>query len=67
MASSAAAPSSAAGAAASTDSSSDPHAWLEDVLGEKPLAWVKEKNAACLASVGDPTKTPQCVLTHTCY
>ena len=23
----------------------DPHAWLEDVLGEKPLAWVRERNA----------------------
>ncbi|KAB2890981.1 MAG: hypothetical protein F9K40_19090, partial [Kofleriaceae bacterium] len=23
----------------------DPHAWLEDVTGEKQLAWVKEKNA----------------------
>ena len=23
----------------------DPHAWLEDVTGQKPLAWVKERNA----------------------
>jgi prolyl oligopeptidase len=23
----------------------DPHLWLEDVMGEKPIAWVKEQNA----------------------
>ena len=23
----------------------DPHLWLEEVLGDKPLAWVKERNA----------------------
>lgn len=23
----------------------DPHAWLEEVLGERPLAWVRERNA----------------------
>jgi prolyl oligopeptidase len=33
---------------------SDPHAHLEVVLGEEPLAWVAERNAACLASVGSP-------------
>ena len=37
--------------------SDDPHAWLEDVLGEKPLEWVKERNAQCLARVGDPITT----------
>ena len=31
----------------------DPHAWLEDVEGEKALAWVRERNAACVAAVGD--------------
>lgn len=35
----------------------DPHVWLEDVLGEKPLQWVRERNEACIASVGDPLKT----------
>src|SRR5262245_23405518 len=24
---------------------SDPYLWLEDVTGEKPLAWVREQNA----------------------
>jgi prolyl oligopeptidase len=24
----------------------DPHLWLEDVLGERPLAWVRERNTA---------------------
>jgi len=33
----------------------DPHAWLEDVLGEKPLAWVKERNDECIKACGDPT------------
>ena len=23
----------------------DPHLWLEEVLGDKPLAWVKQHNA----------------------
>jgi prolyl oligopeptidase len=27
----------------------DPYVWLEDVHGEKPLAWVKEQNARSLA------------------
>jgi len=26
----------------------DPYQWLEDVGGEKPLAWVQEQNAAAL-------------------
>ncbi len=29
----------------STTSVEDPFIWLEDVLGEKPLAWVRERNA----------------------
>src|SRR5258706_1513431 len=33
----------------------DPYAWLEDVHGEKPLAWVKEHNAASLGPLkSDP-------------
>jgi len=32
----------------------DPFGWLEDVTGEKPLAWVKDRNAE---SVGELTKT----------
>ncbi len=35
----------------------DPHKFLEDVLGEEPLAWVKERNANCIAAVGEPTQT----------
>jgi prolyl oligopeptidase len=27
----------------------DPHLWLEEVLGEKPLAWVRERNAVSTA------------------
>ena len=33
----------------------DPYAWLEDVHGEKPLAWVKEQNASSLGPLkSDP-------------
>lgn len=35
----------------------DPHLWLEDVLGEKPLGWVEKVNKDCLAAVGDPKET----------
>jgi len=35
----------------------DPHAWLENVLGDAPLAWVKERNAETLARLGDPSST----------
>jgi len=44
----------AAAAEATTD---DPHVWLEDILGEKPLEWVAERNALCIGAVGDPEKT----------
>ena len=30
----------------------DPHLWLEDVLGEKALAWVEEHNAKALEQLG---------------
>ena len=33
----------------------DPYAWLEDVHGEKPLAWVAEQNAKALGPLkADP-------------
>lgn len=34
------------------------HAWLEDVLGEKALAWVRAHNAKTTEALGDPTGTP---------
>jgi prolyl oligopeptidase len=45
----------ATGAVAVTESPTDPYVWLEDVHGEKPLAWVKEHNAASLGPLkSDP-------------
>lgn len=45
----------ASGAFAVTTDTVDPYAWLEDVHGEKPLAWVKEQNAASLGRLkADP-------------
>ena len=35
----------------------DPHKWLEDVLGDEPMKWVKSKNEEVIAAVGDPAKT----------
>lgn len=35
----------------------DPHKWLEEVLGEKQLEWVKERNADCIKALGDPKET----------
>src|SRR5215831_18689083 len=35
--------------AAPTAAEDDPFLWLEDVQGEKPLAWVKEQNAKSTA------------------
>ena len=43
--SSASAPAPASGAA-------DPHLWLEDVAGDKPLAWVREHNAVAERELG---------------
>ncbi len=34
----------------------DPYQWLEDVFGEKPLAWVKKQNAE---SMGELTRSEQ--------
>ncbi|WP_433853606.1 prolyl oligopeptidase family serine peptidase [Stenotrophomonas nitritireducens] len=36
---------SLSGAAMAADADQDRYAWLEDVTGDKPLAWVKEQNA----------------------
>ncbi|MPS35247.1 prolyl oligopeptidase family serine peptidase [Stenotrophomonas acidaminiphila] len=36
---------SLSGAAMAADDGQDKYAWLEDVTGDKPLAWVKEQNA----------------------
>jgi prolyl oligopeptidase len=30
----------------------DPYLWLEDVGGEKPLSWVRERNAECVVAIG---------------
>jgi prolyl oligopeptidase len=35
----------AASAAASAQTQTDPYLWLEDVTGERAMAWVKERNA----------------------
>ena len=41
--------------AAATDTTADPYLWLEDMHGEKALAWVEEENARSLAVLkGDP-------------
>ncbi len=31
----------------------DPHLWLEDVTGEKPLAWVRDRNARSVAALAE--------------
>jgi len=31
----------------------DPHLWLEDVAGEKPLDWVRTRNATCVAALAE--------------
>ena len=36
---------------ASADEAGDPHLWLEEVTGEKPLAWVKARNAESVAAL----------------
>ena len=35
----------------------DPHKFLEDVLADDALDWVKERNAECNTKFGDPTET----------
>jgi len=46
---------SAAGTAMAADAPADKYAWLEDVTGDKPLAWVKAQNAT---SEGRLASTP---------
>ena len=41
----------ASGNAVSGNVVSDPHAWLEDVEGERQLAWVKQRNASTEAEL----------------
>jgi len=41
-----------------SDDGDDPNVWLEDILGEKQLEWVEQRNAECIAAVGDPKETP---------
>jgi hypothetical protein len=43
--------------ATATATSNDPHKFLEDVLGDKSLEWVKTQNDNCIAKYGDPTTT----------
>ena len=43
-------------AAVAADGDKDPYLWLEDVTGEKALAWVKERNAESTAEL---TKGPE--------
>jgi hypothetical protein len=38
-----------------TSNNNDPHKFLEDVLGDKSLEWVKIQNENCIAKYGDPT------------
>jgi prolyl oligopeptidase len=33
------------------DADADPYLWLEDILGEKSLAWVRERNSQCTAEL----------------
>jgi prolyl oligopeptidase len=44
---------SIAPAAAEQTEPLDPHIWLEEVAGEKPLAWVRERNSRCVAALGE--------------
>src|SRR5689334_22827756 len=37
----------------------DPYLWLEDVGGEKPLAWVKEQNAVALQELQSQPDYPR--------
>ena len=40
-------------AADMSDTPPDPHLWLEDVTGEKQLAWVRERNAECVTALAE--------------
>ena len=47
----------AAASAAATSVGDDPHKFLENVLGDDALEWVKQRNAECNSKFGDPTET----------
>ena len=36
----------------------DPREWLEDVEGDAPLEWVRERNAHALQAIGEPSEKP---------
>jgi len=36
----------------------DGRVWLEEVEGEKPLEWVKDRNAHAVSSIGEPSSSP---------
>jgi prolyl oligopeptidase len=38
------------------DTTDDPYRWLEEVLGEKPMAWVKERNAESTGELTRPDR-----------
>ena len=48
-----------AGNAVAADEAPDRHAWLEDVTGDKPLAWVKEQNAKAEARLAQSAQFKQ--------
>ncbi len=50
---------SLAGAAMAADEPQDKYAWLEDVTGDKPLAWVKEQNAKAEAKLAQSPQFKQ--------
>ena len=53
------APVPAPGAGFATSEATDPYVWLEDVEGERAMAWVKEQNARSLGVLqGDPRYEP---------
>lgn len=48
-----------AGTAMAADEAPDQYAWLEDVTGDKPLAWVKEQNAKAEAKLAQSAQFKQ--------
>ncbi len=50
---------SLSGAVMAADADQDKYAWLEDVTGDKPLAWVKEQNAKAEARLAQSPQFKQ--------